>query len=215
MEMIGSKSKKANVFLGLLAVLGWFALVVQFYLMISGKAAPVLELLVRFFSFFTILTNLLVAVCSTVLAFFPDSKYGKYLADTQIQTAVTVYIVIVGLVYNTILRFLWQPEGMQRLVDELLHAVIPVLFLVYWLAFVPKRTLQWNNFWIWLVYPLVYLVVVMVRGWFSGYYPYPFLDLGKLEPIAVVANCVGITLLFVVFSLLLIGVGKWQVKRIA
>ncbi len=30
MEMNGSKLKKANVFLGLLAVLGWFALVVQF-----------------------------------------------------------------------------------------------------------------------------------------------------------------------------------------
>jgi hypothetical protein len=206
---------KAKWFLTLLLVLGWFAVIVQFYFYIGNAAASLPEMVIRFFSYFTILTNILVALSCTSLVFFANSKWGRHFGTVQTQTAITVYIVVVGLVYNTVLRFIWQPQGMQRVVDELLHLILPVLCLVYWLAYVRKNDLKWNDFWVWLVYPLVYLVVVMVRGWFSGYYPYPFLDLEKLQTSAVVLNCIGITLLFFLFSLLFIGIGKRQAKRIA
>jgi hypothetical protein len=208
MESTNLNSKFAAAALWVLLLLGWFAIGVQFYLYMGSKAAAFGELLVRFFSFFTILTNLLVALCCTSLAFFRSSRLGKFFSVPQTQTAIAVYIVIVGLIYNTILRFLWQPEGWQKVVDELLHSVIPVLFVVYWLAFVPKKSLRWGDFWIWLAYPLAYLAFIMVRGSFGGYYPYPFVDLNALGFFTVMVNCLGITLLFVFFSLLFIGIGK-------
>ncbi len=208
MESTNLKSKFDAAALWVLLLLGWFAIGVQFYIYMDSKAVPFGELIVRFFSFFTILTNLLVAWCCTSLAFFRSSRLGKFFSAAQTQAAIAVYIVIVGLIYNVILRFLWQPEGWQKVVDELLHSVIPVLFVVYWLAFVPKKNLHWGDFWIWLAYPLAYLAFIMVRGSFAGYYPYPFVDLNALGFFAVMVNCLGITLLFVFFSLLFIGIGK-------
>jgi len=55
---------------------------------------------------------------------------GIIFFEAGVITAITVYITIVGLVYNVILRFLWKPEGLQFIVDELLHTVIPLLLLV-------------------------------------------------------------------------------------
>ncbi len=59
--------------LAILALFGWFALLSQFYLIIEGRVVPVPETIIRYFSFFTILTNLLVAVCATVLLLKPGS----------------------------------------------------------------------------------------------------------------------------------------------
>lgn len=70
-------------------------------------------------------------------------------------TAILVYIMTVGLTYNTVLRSLWKPQGLQLLADNLLHSIIPFLYLVFWIFFVKKQSLQWKDVFSWLVYPLV------------------------------------------------------------
>lgn len=50
-----------------LSILGWFALGSQLYLIIQNRIVSVPETVVRYFSFFTILTNLLVAICVSCL----------------------------------------------------------------------------------------------------------------------------------------------------
>jgi ABC-type Na+ efflux pump permease subunit len=64
---------------------------------------------------------------------------GFVFSKAKNATAITLYILIVGLVYNVILRFLWVLTGSQKIVDELLHLVIPVLVLLYWIVFVTKK----------------------------------------------------------------------------
>lgn len=207
-------AKRSNkIFLLCIALLGWFALLAQFHINITSGVATPAELLIRYFSYFTILTNLLVALCCTCIAVSPRQRWGVYFSKTQTLTAITVYILVVGIVYNIILRFLWQPKGLQKLVDELLHSVIPVLFLLYWLLFVNKRTLQWKQAFPWLAYPLAYLFFILVRGSFSGFYPYPFVNVDNLGINKVLLNSVAITALFIITSLLLIAAGKWQYRR--
>ena len=48
--------------------------------------------------------------------------------------------------------------------DRLLHYVIPLAFVAYWMIFVPKGTLRWTAPLVWLIYPLAYLAVSLVRG---------------------------------------------------
>lgn len=210
MPEIFKKSKTQSILLILLAILGWFALSVQFYLNISSKVASFSEILIRYFSYFTLLTNLLVAICCTSLVIY--SRFTPYFSNTKIITAVAVYILIVGLIYNVVLRFLWQPQGLQMVVDELLHSIIPFLFLLYWFLYVKKENLEWRDFLPWLWYPMVYLVWVLVRGSFSGFYPYPFINRTQLGTTAILWNILGIALLFVVFSLLFIGIAKKMQK---
>ncbi len=193
-----------------IALLGWFALIIQFYINITSGVANIAELVIRYFSFFTILTNLLVAICCTNIVFAPQKKSGIFFLKPQTLTAITVYILIVGIIYNIILRFLWQPVGLQKIVDELLHSVIPVLFLLYWWFAVNKRDLKWKQIISWLIYPLVYLIYILIRGNFSGFYPYPFVNVKQLGMAGVIQNSIGITIAFIVVGLILIAAGKWQ-----
>lgn len=196
-----------RIFIGLIALTGWFAISVQFYLMLHNRVTSVSEMIVRFFSFFTILTNILVAITASAL-FIKRSGIPGFLQRPNTLTASAVYIFIVGLIYNLILRHIWDPKGMQRLVDELLHLIIPVLFIIYWFLFVSKHELKWSNLWGWLLYPFIYIVYVLVRGAFSGFYPYPFVDVNLHGYRQVAINSILITLLFIFFSLLFIGIGK-------
>lgn len=201
-------AKTERAFLTLIALAAWFALSAQFYINISLNSNPLPEIIIRYFSYFTILTNLLVAVCCTVLLAGCNSTWGRFFSRTTTLTAITVYIVIVGIVYNILLRSIWNPEGLQKVVDELLHVGTPVLFLLYWLLLVPKAGLQWKNSFPWLWYPFLYGVFVLIRGTLSGFYPYPFFDVPKLGVAQVAINTVGLMAVFLLCSLLLVGLGK-------
>ena len=166
------------------------------------------ETIVRFFSFFTIQTNILVALCFTFLWLKPKSKWGLFFSNSKIVTAITLYIIIVGFVYNAILRFLWAPTGSQKIADELLHLVIPILILIYWTLFVPKKELEFKNIFPWLIFPSVYLVYSLIRGAFFGFYPYPFIDVILLGYNKVLLNSFFMVLAFLFIGTLLIGIGK-------
>jgi len=206
--MEGKYLKGSKVFLITGVLLGWFALLAQLYLIIVNNAAPVIEAVVRYFSFFTILTNIIAALCLSKLLLNANKDDHSFLTRPDTLAAVTVYISVVGIVYNLILRFTWQPQGLQFFVDELLHAVLPILFISYWLLFVPKNTLKWSASLLWLIYPFFYLLFILLRGSCSGFYPYPFVDVNKLGYNKVLLNSFYLLIVFLMLSLLLIGSGK-------
>lgn len=198
--------KRSRIYPAVLSLLGWFALIAQYYLMIQNGTLPAGELTIRFFSYFTILTNLLVAICNTVLWLHPASRF---FSRAGTQTAFTVYILVVGLIYNAVLRWLWQPQGLQWVVDELLHSVIPVLSLVYWGFYTAKRRLEWKQCWPWLLYPLFYFVYILVRGASSGFYPYPFIEVNRIGITQALMNALGIAAIFLLLSLLFISISRY------
>lgn len=204
---------QSKIFLITGFVIGWFAIIGQFYIFIVKATTPFYESIIQLLSFFTILTNLLVVLCFSFLWLKPNSSLGKFFTKPKTRSAITVYIVVVGAIYNIILRFLWNPQGLQKVVDELLHSVIPVLFLVYWFVAVPKNNLLWKNIWMWLIYPLAYFAYTLVRGELIGKYPYPFMDVNKLGYSAVLINSFFITIFFVVLSLILVAIAKWMSKN--
>lgn len=210
MENISSRTRK--IFLTIGSALGWFAIILQFYLIIINRTASIGETIIRFFSFFTILTNILVALCFTFLLLKPKSEWGIFFSRPATLSALAVYIAVVGIIYNVILRFLWSPKGLQFIVDELLHSVIPVLFILYWFLFVSKQTLKWKNILSWLIYPVIYCIYSILRGRISGFYPYPFIDVNLLGYNKVFLNIGGMVILFLVISLLLVGIAK-LIKR--
>jgi len=197
-----------RIFLAVLAVLAWFALAAQLYIIMRYRTASVGATLVQYFSYYTILTNIMIAWVCTVLFIRREDTSGR----KKVLTAILVYILTVGLTYNLMLRSLWKPEGLQLLADNLLHSIIPLLYLVFWLLFVKKHTLQWNNFLPWLIYPLLYLIYVMIRGAIFGVYPYPFIDVAQIGYPKALLNAVMVTGVIVIFSLLSVGYTKFFKK---
>ncbi len=192
-----------KIFALIICVLGWTGVITQFYLLVENRTTPLGEAIIRFFSFFTILTNTLVALFFTMQIF--EKSVGK---KDGAFTSVTIYITIVGLVYQVLLRHIWEPEGLQMIVDEMLHTIIPLLVIIYWWMYASKKTLRYSFIPAWLVYPLIYLVYVLIRGQFSGFYPYAFIDVYKLGFQQVMCNSAGLIGLFVSVSALFIWIGK-------
>ena len=186
------------------ALIGWFAIIMQYYLMLQNSTLPFEEMTIRFFSYFTILTNLIVVVYFTS-HIFKNPQKTEY---SGMLTAITIYILIVGLIYQFVLRSAWSPTGMQKVVDELLHSVIPILVLSFWFLYENKSGLNNKQIAKWLIYPFIYLLYVLIRGNFSGFYPYPFIDVLTIGFSKVILNSFWILVFFVGLSMLFIRFGK-------
>lgn len=197
----------------ILVLAGWFALVSQFILMIENRATPLPETIIRFFSFFTILTNLMVVIYFSKLLLQKKYKPTFSLKRNNELTALTVYILIVCIVYQVVLRPLWQPEGLQKVVDELLHTLIPAVVLVFWCLYQDFGRLKWASIFPWLLYPLAYLGYILLRGKISGFYPYPFVDVAHLGIQKVLMNSSFLLLFFILLAALLIGIGKLMLSK--
>jgi hypothetical protein len=207
-----AKQHVKTLFLAIIAVAGATALAIQLGFAIAKTSISATESIVRYFSFFTIQSNIFVTVCAACLLIKPRSKWGHFFSSPKVTSAITVYIIIVGLVYNTVLRKLYHLLGLERFANELLHVFIPVTFLLYWTVFVPKKQLTWNVF-PWLIYPLLYGVYVLIRGAFVKYYPYPFLNVLKIGYLKVMVSFVVLLVFFLMVSLILVAIGKIFFKK--
>lgn len=177
----GMTTTAERVTAALLAVVAWGALVLQYGLLLKAAGVAGLsigEATTRFFSYFTIHANTLAALMLTALAL--RSKANEWTVHPFERSAVASYIAVVGLTYMAGFRPPWAPLGLDWLADVLLHYVMPVAYLAVWLVVMRKSGLRWYDPLLWLIYPAFYLAFVLVRGHWSGFYPYPFLDVGLL-----------------------------------
>jgi hypothetical protein len=132
-----------------------------------------------------------------------------------VDSGVLAAITLVGAVYVLILQGLWQPRGAQLLADVLLHYVAPLGYIGYWLAFVPRGTLQLRFVPRWLLYPTGYLVYALLRGLLDGWYAYPFIDVGALGYPRVFANAAGLVVAFLFVGLLLVALDQAASRLLA
>ena len=171
----------ARIWRALFAVVGWGALIFQFVLMTAGQTGwTLVERVVNYFSFFTILTNLLVALALTGPLLTANRKLARWSASEGVRAAVAMYIVVVGLIYHFILAPWWRPTGGTLIANILLHYVMPLAFLVDWLAFTPKGRLRWIDPVKWLTYPALYGVWTVAHGLATHWWPYGFVNVDTL-----------------------------------
>lgn len=197
-------SKSQFVYTILLAALAWFAILLQLYLTTGS--------IINFFSYFTILSNLLVACSLTVCLLFPQSTAGVFFSKLSVQTAITLYIFIVGLVYNLVLRGLVPLQGWGWMVDNLLHVAVPVFYVLYWLLYRTRGRLKWSDGLYWTLFPLAYLMYSLLRGAATSWYPYPFLNAHTFGYPKVMVNVVVMIAAFFIVGLALIALNNFLSK---
>lgn len=181
------------------ATITWLALAFQLYLTLNWYLNDGLSFpagLVRYISYFTILTNILAALVLSA----PSDRAGSASADAgdapggffarpAVAGGTMVYMLAVLLAYVFVLRVVWHPHGNQAISDILLNILTPLLYIVYWFRYVPKGWLRGAHVGWWLVYPAVYLIFTLLHGIRSGFYPYPYVDTIKLGDATAVMNC--------------------------
>jgi hypothetical protein len=173
----------------------------------------------RLFSYFTILSNVLVALaCALPLAARARApRAARFFALPRVRGAVALYIAVTAAVYIVMLAPLWHPTGLLRVADALLHYVVPSLYLALWLrtTAAPRPRLAWGDALRWLAFPAAYLAWTLLRGALAHEYPYPFVDVNKLGLVAVLRNSAGLTVIFFVLGLGLVGVDKLAGRALA
>ena len=111
-------------------------------------------------------------------------------------TALTVWIVLVGVVYHALLAATHDPEGLDITVNLFQHTLIPAGVLLFWWLFAPKHGLTYAHPALWLACPLGYVGYAMARGASDGTYPYFFLNPVKTGGIGVLAYVIGLGAVF-------------------
>ncbi len=198
----------------LLALLGWTALIVgyaRFTGAMGDQGLSLAEATVRFFSFFTVQTNVLAALVLTAFAIKTGPE--EWLVHPFVRSAVAAYIVIVGIIYVTMLRPLEPPQNAMSFTNIVMHYLMPIAYLLFWLACVRKAGLRWYDPLLWVIYPLFYLGFVLVRGKMSGFYPYPFIDAKTLGYAGVAANTAGLLVVCAAIGMCLVLIGWWLARR--
>lgn len=205
----------SRAFGSLVAVIGWASLILQLYLIVSGKGIKVpdyeptlLTSVVNFFSYFTILSNILASLLATTAVLAPQSAPGHFFARPVVAATAAMAMIVTGLIYTLVLRHLWQPVGLQFVADAGLHYAMPLLFALYWLTVVPRDALRLASIPSMLIYPLVYVAYSLIRGPLADWYPYPFLSVKDLGYGQVFINMIGIAVLFAVIAAILVGLDR-------
>jgi hypothetical protein len=176
----------------------------QFWLLL--QAMGFLDGLWRFVGFFTILTNMLAAVVATAVALGRRTGLGGARARLMAATS----ILMVGLVYSVALRALWNPTGLQKVADVLLHDASPLVWLVLWL-FAAHPRLAWREIGWALLLPIFYIVYAMARGMIDGWYAYWFLNPAAQSAVALLVSISALLCAFVLMAAALI----WVDRRLA
>lgn len=205
-----SGTRLGRMFAGAIALVAWGALFLQYVLLIAAtRDDPGFGLgTLRFFSFFTILSNLLVAFTTTFALMRKPSSLRDFFAGDRVRGAAALCIGITLGIYFFVLASTWAPQGAQWLADVTLHYAVPVLYLAWWGACTMHGGLQWTDVLRWLVFPLIYLSLVLLRGAWLHEYPYPFLEVDALGIGGVARNSIGIGALFLGFGIALVALDR-------
>ncbi|HEX3815690.1 MAG TPA: Pr6Pr family membrane protein [Mycobacteriales bacterium] len=166
-------------------------------LVVNGRIPPVSTRIIRFFSYFTVQSNILVAITATTLALRPDWDGRVW---RVFRLAALFGILVTFVTYATLLAPLVDLHGVSALTNIGLHYVAPLMTVIGWVLFGPRPRIDENTLMLSLIWPVAYVLYSLAHGAASDWYPYPFVDVTKLGYGIALRNGLGLTVL-------LIGVG--------
>ncbi|WP_051427482.1 Pr6Pr family membrane protein [Arthrobacter sp. H20] len=204
---------------GVVALIGLVGLGAQVTALINGENYSLLGPAMswwNFFSYFTILSNILVLAINADLARNPSGRSSTLWRVLRLNAVVNISVT--GLIAFTLLRRLPEVQalvGLGRLSDTLLHYVVPILTVLGWLLFGPRPRFTIQTVWLSLTFPAVGLVYTLIRGAMVTWYQYPFVDLRIIDPLEVFINCIFIGAMFVGFGFAVLQVDNRMKPKLA
>jgi hypothetical protein len=216
-----------NWLAGLAIVAGVVGLALDFYVisdtMVASPENPVarsfLDMFVYYWTFLTNLSNL--ALLLIYMSALTGWRWLGWFRSPVSRGGMAGIIVLVMAYYHFMLAPQYHFTGPIVVSNDLLHYVTPILYLIWWAAFVSHGRLRVRNVPVMLVPGLAYVAYVLIRGPIAGEYPYTIIDPTFAPPGQAaaqgyfgVAIGVGILILLVaIFDLLLVGIDGLIARR--
>jgi len=168
----------------------------------------------EYFAYVTIQSSILAGIVMAIGCLNLFRGLDESRRFSLVRLSVTGFAVIVGVVYNAMLRG-GAPDPRDLgydwpvLPNELLHVWGPILILIDWLISSPgARVKIRETVWV-LVYPVVWIGFTIVRGYATGWWPYPFLNPTKPAGVSgMVTYIIVINVFLMIVAVSVVGLSK-------
>ncbi|RKS87783.1 hypothetical protein DES39_1026 [Orbus hercynius] len=166
--------------------------------------------MVFYYSFFTVLSNIMLAVSCAVLACKPTCDRTWF---NVIRLNGIVGVMITMLVYNVMLRGIHKPPSLLlAFANESLHVVIPLLGLLTWLLYGPFMRINLKVVSYVFLSLLGYGLYIFIRGHLTGQYPYPFINVNRIGYEKSLMTAGMVAMLFFILVMLLAVIERIRIK---
>ena len=181
-----------RLFASVIALVGWVGLWTQFdaSYALTGGVAKTLWAMLRYF---TVIVNLLVAILFTAIAL----GVPRFASPFRLA-GITIAIMLVGVIYNTLLVGMTELSGGAKVADIINHSVTPILVPLYWLFAAEKGHLKRHDPLLWALLPLAYFGYALARAAMDGIHAYPFINVERLGWGQTLANAAVMALGFLI-----------------
>ncbi len=192
MQSLTAKARSGAI---LIAIVAGVTLALRLYIAV-GVNGGIWAALSAMSQFFTILTNFLVFLMMLWIAL-------GWKIRSSVILSLSISITCVGLVFHILLAHLVSLNGLELWADHGTHTFVPILTCLWWVLFAPVPAFRATEVFAWIVWPLTYCAYALIRAEFSGFYPYPFLNLPEIGAARLCANVAGLIAVFIAVGLIM------------
>jgi hypothetical protein len=159
----------------------------------------------NFFGYFTNQTSLFAS--GVLIALGALTIAGRRVPDwlSLLRGIATAYLLVVAVIYNVLVP---GTGSAPAWVSLMLHVIFPILVALDWLLVGDRPRLRWRHLWLLLPYPVVWLVIVLIRGVTDGWVPYGFL-LPERGLVSLLLHIVGLLV-----AIVAAGIGVWMTSGV-
>jgi hypothetical protein len=194
-----SKQRLAQAWHALTFVIALASIVTELVMVANGHnpllatdVPPASTRVIRFLSYFTIESNLLVAATAAMLAAAP-ARDGTLFRVLRLDALLGITVTLVT--YAVVLAPQHDPHGLNAWTNAGLHYVVPAMAIVGWLLFGPRPRINDRTLLLALIWPGLYMAYTLAHGAASDWYPYPFVDAAHIGYATALRNAVGVVVL--------------------
>ena len=132
----------------------------------------------RLFKYFTMLSNLIAVIYFWLV--FTNRTQLKYGWFDRLLGGIVIYVTITFLIYAVLLESTYQVVGLDLIGNTCLHYVNPILIITYLGVYRKDFNFSKKDIGLWIIFPVAYLVFLVLHGVFTGDYLYPFFQISEV-----------------------------------
>ncbi len=220
-------TSRSHLAFGIIALIAWGSLALNFVITalgvypsmntdptllgsnISGFAG-VMSRIFDFFTYFTILSNIVVGIVMTMLWRNPNRK-GVVFRTLHLDAL--LMISVTGLIYGVVLAGGAKLQGLEYVTNACEHYIVPILMVIVFIVYGPRGNFRVGTVFAALILPIAWAFFALIRGAAIGAYPYGFLNVAKLGLTSVIINIAMVAVLGIIIGFVYLLIDKLRSRK--